>query len=323
MDKIEKTRGLTLREIQTVIEEFIFVGQAHKLGLFRELYAKPDTPAGLALRMSFDKRAVWVLLEALAEMGYLKRDNENFSVPDEVYDRLIDEDGENYEGDFWQFLLYLVNPWRTLPHVLKHGEPDKSSYKDFSMQDFIKGMDSPWKKRIAPRVVDLCLRLCADAKVVIDIGGAPGTIARAFAARGIKTLIYDLPESLEVLGKKLSKLENIEIQSGDATKTLPAGVYDIAFLGNLCHGQSPEDNEKIIKMAYERLRDRGIIVIFDNLRGESYLGATLALHMITQSSRGNVYSRKEYIDWLEDADFKNIIVENLSDPAWQMVIGYK
>ena len=40
MDKIEKTRGLTLREIQSVIEEFIFVGQAHKLGLFKELYAK-------------------------------------------------------------------------------------------------------------------------------------------------------------------------------------------------------------------------------------------------------------------------------------------
>ncbi len=314
---------MKIREIQSAVEEFIFVGQAHKIGLFNELHAKPDTSDGLADRMNFDKRVTWVLCEALVEMNYLEKSDESYSVPDEVYDRLIDEGSDHYEGDFWQFLLYLVNPWRSLPHVLKHGEPDKSSYKDFSMKDFIKGMDSPWKKAVAPEVIDLCLKYCPEAKTVIDIGGAPGTIARVFAAKGIRTLIYDLAESNEVMGEELSRIENIEVQSGDATESLPEGTYDIAFLGNLCHGQSPEDNSRIMKMCHERLRDGGIVVVFDNLRNESYLGAKLALHMITQSPRGDIYPRNEYLKWLEDAGFKDLKVEELSDKAWQMVIGYK
>ncbi len=314
---------MNIREIQSAVEEFIFAGQAHKLGLFKELRANPDTSDGLAERMGFDKRVTWVLCEALVEMDYLKKNDECYSVPDEIYNRLVDESGDHYEGDFWQFLLYLINPWRSLPHVLKHGEPDKSSYEGFSMQNFIKGMDSPWKKAIAPEVVDICLKYCPDAATAIDIGGAPGTMARIFAAKGIKTVIYDLPESNEVMGEELSKLENIEVQSGDATRTLPSGTYDIAFLGNLCHGQSPEDNSKITKMCHKRLRDGGIIAVFDNLRDESYLGAALALHMITQSPRGDIYSRDQYIEWLEDAGFKDAKVLELSDKAWQMVIGYK
>ena len=40
-----------------------------------------------------------------------------------------------------------MNPWRSLPYVLRNGKPDLSSYEGFSMTDFIKGMDSPWKKK--------------------------------------------------------------------------------------------------------------------------------------------------------------------------------
>jgi precorrin-6B methylase 2 len=273
--------------------------------------------------MGFEMRSVWILLEALVEMGYLAKNNDIYSVPKEIYERLVDESGDNYEGDFWQFLLYLVNPWRTLPHVLKHGKPDKSSYTGFSVHDFIKGMDSPWKKKIALEIVDICLKYLPVAKNAIDIGGAPGTIARAFASRNVHTLIFDLEECLAVMKDELSKIKNIDILSGDATKALPAGKFDIAFLGNLCHGQSPEDNAKIIKMCRDILTDSGIIVIFDNLRNESYLGAALALHMITQSPKGDIYSREQYFEWLEKAGFSDLKVDQLSDKAWQIVIGRK
>ena len=314
---------MKLRDLQQNLEELIFVGQAHKIGIFEELYKRLDTSVGLALRMNFDKKKTWVLLESLVEMGYLECNNAIYSVSDDIFERLVNKGGEEYEGDFWQFLLYLIDPWRTLPYVLKHGKPDQLSYKNFSMNDFIKGMDSPWKKKIAPEVVDVCLKHCMGANLVVDIGGSPGTIARAFLDRGIQTIIYDLPESLDVTRKELETLQNLKIQSGDATMELPPGVYDIAFLGNLCHGQSPDDNQKIIEMCYSHIRDEGIIVIFDNIRGESYLGATLALHMMTQSPFGNIYSREEYLRWLEKAGFRNTSVEILSDKAWQLIVAYK
>jgi len=312
-----------IRELQGAVEETIFVGQSHRLGVFDDLDRAPDTAEGLARRRSWDLRAVTALLEALVEMGYLRQADGRYHVTPDCRARLIERGGPSYEGDFWQFLCYLINPWRTLEHVLVHGGPDTSSYEGFDMNAFIRGMDSPWKKRVAPEIVDICLERHPGAKTVADIGGAPGTIARIFASRGLRTIVFDLPGSQAVMRDELSRISNIIIEEGDATKELPPGPWDIAFLGNLCHGQSPEDNGKIISMCRERLAPGGIIVIFDNIRGISSCGATLALHMITQSPLGNVYSREEYLAWIHAAGFTGAEVMELSDPAWQLIIARK
>ncbi len=314
---------MKIRELQSAVEEFIFAGQAHKAGVFDALYDKPDTAPALARRLKSKERVMRVLLEALVEMKYLKKRDGVYSVSRDIYKRLVDKTGPEYEGDFWQFMLYLINPWRTLSYVLENGTPDKSSYKDFSMEYFIRGMDSPWKKKIAPEIAAMCLELRKNTRVVADIGGAPGTIAREFASRGIRTIIYDLKESNDVMRNELAAVPNIEIRDGDATKTLPEGTCDIAFLGNLCHGQSPEDNARIIKMCYEHLAPGGMVAVFDNLRGEDYRAATLALHMITQSPAGDVYTREEYLRWLKGAGFRNSKVKKLPDKAWKPIVGYK
>jgi len=264
-----------------------------------------------------------VLAEALVEMGYCASSGGVYSVTEDTITRLVDAGGPAYDGHFWNFLLYLINPWQSLPFVLKNGKPDETSFAGLSMHDFIRGMDSPWKRRLAPEIVDICLKQCGYARSAADIGGAPGTIAREFALRGVRTIVFDLPEAIAVTRRDLSLLPGIEIQEGDATRSLPSGGYDIAFLGNICHGQSPEDNAAIIGMCHEHLNEGGIIAVFDNLRGESFRGAVLALHMLTQSPHGDIYSRAEYIGWLGSAGFNDMAVFQLSDPAWQLLIGKK
>jgi SAM-dependent methyltransferase len=320
---IEGVVIMNVRELQRAVEETIFVGCAHRMGILTELHRNPDTAAGIARRMGLDARVTWALLEALVEMEYCIVSDGKYAITDDTRARLVEVGGPDYEGDFWSFLLYLMNPWRSLPSVLKTGKPDVSSYEGFSMTDFIRGMDSPWKKIIVPEIIDICLQYCPHAQTAADIGGAPGTIAREFARRGVKTIVFDLPEAIAVTRDELSRVPGIELSEGDATRNMPDGPYDIAFLGNLCHGQSPEDNAAIIRRCSDHLAEHGIIVIFDNLRGESYLGATLALHMVTQSPYGNVYSRDEYLKWCADAKFRDVSVIKLSDPAWQLVIGRK
>jgi SAM-dependent methyltransferase len=314
---------MDVRKLQSALEELIFVGQAHKAGIFRELRARSDTAGGLALRMGYNQRATWTLLEALVEMAYREKKGDRYMVGDEIHERLVNAGGDSYEGDFWQFLLYLIDPWKSLPYVLKKGRPDKKTYKNLSMDDFIRGMDSPWKKKLAPEIVDRCLSHCPGASCVADIGGAPGTMAREFARRGLKTIVYDLPVSLAVTKKALARVKNIRVSEGDATTSLPRGPYDIAFLGNLCHGQSPEDNRNILERCHGRLKKKGIVVIFDNIRGESPVAARIALHMLTQSEQGDIYTRDHYVRWLEQAGFGEITDETLSDPAWKLLIARK
>lgn len=314
---------MNVREIQRAVEELIFVAQAHRLGIFDDLHRTPANASELAQMKGYDARTTEVLLEAMCEFGYLAKKDEKYIPTTECISRLIEKRGDLYEGDFWQFLYYLINPWRTLEYVLLHGKPNESSFKDFNMEHFIRAMDSPWKKRLAPEIVSLCLSHCPHAQCVADIGGAPGTIARCFATQGIRTIVFDLPQALAITKKELTEVPNIIIEEGDATKALPSGKYDIAFLGNLCHGQAPKDNAFIISQCYDHLNSAGIIAIFDNLRGESARAAVLGLHMITQSKGGNVYSRGEYIKWLSDASFREIVVTQLSDPAWHLIIAKK
>jgi len=314
---------MKIREIQPVLEEFIFVAQAHKLGLFDYLAKKPCTAEKFAAARKYDMRAARVLFDALAELGYLVRKKERFGVSGDAMKRLVDRGDRAYEGHFWQFLYYLMDPWRTLPHVLETGRPDRRSYRDFSMDDFIRGMDSPWKKAVAPEVVRLCREACPKAKTVADIGGAPGTLAREFASRGLETVIYDLQVSMKVMKKELAKVPKIRIVEGDATRSFPPGSFDITFLGNLCHGQSPEDNRAIIRRCYEHLNPGGVVAVFDNLKGENRGASVLALHMITQSPHGNVYTRGEYLDWIRSAGFKKTSVKKLTDPAWSLITAIK
>ncbi len=319
----ERGVDVEIRKLQEALEEFIFIGQAHRLGDFDQLKVKEDTARGLAERMSFNERTTQVLLEALVELEYLIKKGDVYFLPEETESRLVDKKGPGSEGDFWQFLYYLVDPWRTLEHVLREGEPDMASYKNFSFEDFIRGMDSPWKKRLAPEIVDVCFDHRADPKTVADIGGAPGTMAREFASRGCETIVFDLADCLKVTREELSSVENITVVEGDATESLPGKKLDIAFLGNICHGQSPEDNQKIISMCYEALNPGGIIVIFENIRGYSYLGARLALHMITQSSLGDIYTLEEYTEWMKKAGFPEPLMQSLSEKAWHLLIAEK
>ncbi len=314
---------MEIRKLQEALEEFIFVGQAHRLGIFDELKRKEDNAPGLADRMDYNQRTMEVLLEALVELKYLAKKEVTYSVPEEIEARLVDRKGPGYEGDFWQFLYYLVDPWRTMEHVLREGEPDMSSYADFSFDDFIRGMDSPWKKRLAPEIVDICQGYVPGAKAVADIGGAPGTMAKEFASRGCDTIVFDLADCLDVTRSELNSIPNITVIDGDATKSLPDKKIDIAFLGNICHGQSPEDNAEIISMCYDALNPGGIIVVFENIRGHSYLGARLALHMITQSSRGDIYTLEEYTGWLKGAGFPEPDMKSLSEKAWHLLIAQK
>lgn len=314
---------MEIRKIQEVLEEFIFVSQGIRLGIFNELSSKPDSSDGLAERMNFNTRCLAVVLGAFVEMKYLEKNEQVYSVTLETSKRLVNEGSKDYEADFWKFLYYLIDPWRSLKHVLTTGLPDESTYKELSIPDFIRAMDTPWKKVLAPEIVDLCLENCPHAGIVMDIGGAPGTIAREFASRGIKTIVFDLPECTAVTVDKLSHVENISVIQGDATVSLPEEKCDIAFLGNLCHGQSPDDNKKIFARCFEQLRDNGILVIFENIRDESPLGARLALHMITQSRGGNIYSRKDYLKWIEETGFRDARIEDLSDNTWQIIIAKK
>ncbi len=83
--------------------------------MFDALDEKNDTAAGLAARMKFDRRATVALLDALVEMKYLRKKRDGLFGDAATRRRLVDRAGREYEGDFWSFLMYLVNHGARFP----------------------------------------------------------------------------------------------------------------------------------------------------------------------------------------------------------------
>ncbi|HZK49775.1 MAG TPA: methyltransferase, partial [Thermoleophilia bacterium] len=157
---------------------------------------------------------------------------------------------------------------------------------------------------------------------MIDVGGAVGHMARAFADRGIRATLFDrddvLPEARDFLG---AGSEGIDMQGGDFTVSLPAGPFDLAYLGNVFHIYGPETLQALTRRVFEVLRPGGVICVRDLVWERSPRAAMFAVNMLQATAEGGVWREGQYHTWLGGAGFEDIQVVDLGLSASQLVLG--
>ena len=101
---------------------------------------------------------------------------------------------------------------------------------------------------------------------LLDVGGAPGTYARAFAAAGWEVTVLDLPGPLDVAGEGL-RAAGVRVVAGDAAAALPDGPWDAVYLGNLVHLFDPDAAGALVARAEAALRPGGLLAVQEVLDG--------------------------------------------------------
>ncbi|MDH4068542.1 MAG: class I SAM-dependent methyltransferase [Dehalococcoidia bacterium] len=97
--------------------------------------------------------------------------------------------------------------------------------------------------------------------------------------------------------------------------------YDVAFLGDVTHFFSPEQNIRIFRKAYDALVDSGTLVV-NAVRGE-YLDPTEHGLWFYAVSAGGAYNLQEYKDMLGRARFTDIVDTNIPDLKVQPIKATK
>ena len=285
---------------------------AADLDLFEKLAPAPRTAAEVATAAGCDLRAVTILLDALAALRVIVKQDEHYSIAPELAPFLC----EAFPQSVIAMIRHQANclrRWSRLPWTVHTGKPDYPGPsirgEDADNASFIEAMNV-----VSRDVADKLVQEIHPGGVhcVLDLGGASGswTLAWLKAEPESRAIIFDLPHVIPMARERFSTSPfagRVELRAGDFfTDALPKGA-DLAWVSAIIHQNSSDQNRTLYRRIAAALEPNGWIYIRDIVMDPSHTtpvaGALFAVNMLSGTEGGNCYSRTEIQEDLQSAGF--------------------
>jgi precorrin-6B methylase 2 len=287
------------------MESRVFLTGA-ELDLFTIAAAAPLTAEQIAGRIGADRRALTIVLDALAAMGLLIKQNGAYQTEPSAARLLAADSPES----ILPIIRHNVDLWETWSRLT--GKVAGTRTPGWSMRAFIGAMDVI-ARPLAARIVKLVDP--AGARRLLDVGGGSGSYTLAFleAAPQMRATIFDQPEVIEMARERMGAagmLDRVALVAGDFLRDpLPAG-HDLAFVSAIIHQNSSAENGEMFRKIFAALDPGGRIVVRDHVlspdRTQPRSGALFAVNMLVGTEGGNSYTEAEIHDALTEAGFTGV-----------------
>lgn len=259
--------------------------------------------ASLARAVQSDERALGMLLTALAAMGFLAMEEDGIRVPEHSR-RYLSRNSDEYIGFIIKHHAHIMPAWSKLAEAVRTGratrEASSSDTDDAAEREsFLMGMFNiamHQAERIAA-ALDLSGR-----NRLLDLGGGPGTYAVFFtlANPGMCATIFDRPASEPIARNVVRRFgleDRVGFVGGDFLSDALPGGYDVAWLSQVLHGETPEEAAKLVARAGKTLSPGGLLVVQefvleDDRRGPEH-PALFSLNMLVGTPGGQAYTWSE------------------------------
>lgn len=260
--------------------------------------ARPEEAARAA---GLDPRAARVLALALVASGHLEEAGGGVLRPSASGAALLGpgEDGGDPAGALFLEARSMASHLR-LADTLRTGRPqdDVSAGDPDERRRFMRAMRQVAAPRAAATVAAVGTPPAGGR--MLDVGGAPGTYARAFAAAGWDVTVLDLPETLAVGGPDL-RAAGVAIVEGDVREALPEGPWDAVYLGNVVHLFGSADAAALVARAAAGLAPGGLLAVQEVLGDRSAQGPSFGVMMLLSTPGGDAYPEAELRGWMDEA----------------------
>ncbi len=287
---------------------------AIELKLFAALGEGPRTSAEVAAALETDPRATDRLMNALAALGFLNKEGERFSnTPDT--DALLVPGRPTYAGEAIAYAATLWRRWSTLTDAVKAGTSvvgEQAGEREDWVSSFISAMHYN-ASASAPSVVPLID--LTGVERLLDVGGGSGAYSIAFcrAKPDLHAVVFDLPDVVPLTQKYVAEAglsDRVSTSSGDFSRDELGRDFDLAFISQILHMNSPEENIELFRKCFRALRPGGTIVIqefvIDEGRTSPVQAAVFALNMLVATRAGDTYTESEIGGWLAEAGFEGM-----------------
>jgi precorrin-6B methylase 2 len=285
------------------------------LDVFSPLSAKPMTTGELVGELGTGLRATTILLDALVALELLSKQDEKYSVPEDVAGLLTKQSTDNILP-MVRHHANCLRRWVELPKVVQTGKCAETGPSirgaEADREDFIGGMKTI-SGPVAAGVIDKIQP--SKFRHMLDVGGGPGTWSIAFlrAVPGARATLFDLPAVILMAEQQFAEAgltDRVTIVEGDYyTDALPEGA-DLAWLGAICHQNSRQQNRDLFAKIHKVLIGGGFVVIRDMVMDPSRTspvgGALFAVNMLVATEGGGTYTFDEYRQDLHAAGFTEV-----------------
>lgn len=281
-----------------------------KLDLFTPLSAAPATAAELARRLALDERGLSMLLDALAALELLCKDENRYQASPFAA-RFLSANSSAYLGHIIQHHHHLVDGWARLDEVVRTGEPSRRRVSHDSdeneRESFLLGMFN-LAMLLAPQIVgqiDLSGR-----QRLLDLGGGPGTYAIHFCQRNpqLQATVFDLPTSRSIAERTIRGFDlqdRIRFVAGDFQGDPLCGSYDVAWLSHVLHGEGEDGCLRMLQKTVAHLEPGALLLVQEFILADSrdrpLFPALFSLNMLIGTPQGKAYSEGELTSLLEAA----------------------
>lgn len=289
---------------------------AMELEVWAKVAAGEDTAEILAEKENWDVHGTQALLDDLCALKLLKKRSNRYGLTDEAEYFLL-PDKPTYQGSFlkkefqWEGNGQLAKTIRTGKRPI-HYQATKDDAADIWLgfyvrdwadpQSYLESANALWKTLKIPRHKGLR---------VLDIacGPAPKTFALAIGNLGVQITLVDwgqvLKKSLEFAGYLGVEKQVSTITGNLFSSDFGANRFDLAFLGNITHFLSTEENKRLFQKTYAALVHGGMLAVYAHRR-EYPNPAGPELWFYAVSKGGAAYNFQEYQMMLEQAGFTKI-----------------
>lgn len=296
-------------KIMVLPQELLILGAAVKTGMVDAL-RKSTTYAGLAEELALNHRAVWMVVEALADLGYVTKQGEAITLSEETRKMIYDQAAPNYIGFSFMHRYNMIRSWVQLPEVLTSGLPASRDQDPENTRYFMEGMRHGAEKS-APAIAHFLLPDNIKGVRLLDIGGGPLIYGSAFTARGAKVTVLDLPPVVQLMQENAEKA-GIAMFPGDFNLGLPPGPFELAYLGNICHVFGEAENRALFRKVSQVLVPGGRIAIADMVRGTNPFASVFGVNMLVNTANGGTWTLDQYADWLSGAGFLDVLLNEVA-----------
>ena len=160
-----------------------------------------------------------------------------------------------------------------------------------------------------------------DTKYLVDVGGGNGTNIMAFARKfpRLHAAVFDSPSVCDI-----AKSNMAAAGLGDRLGAWPGNCFtdpfppkaDAILLAHFLTIWSEARNRQLLRKCFDCLPAGGSVVIFNMMQRDTEDGPPAAAmgspyFLTLATGEGMLYTRREYIEWLRDAGFREIETRSL------------
>lgn len=304
-----------------------------KLGVFEALRQEPLTADEVAAKLGTEREATGKLLNALAELGYLRAAGDGFALssgarrwlvsgsPQSLRDWVLEQ--ELLE---WRWLESLEDFVRTGQNLQAHDGLSGDAWGAY--QRGMRSLAGLSAAEVARRVP-----VPEGSRQMLDIGGSHGYYSVALCRRhpGLRSVVLDLPQAICHAAPLLAAEgmgDRVVHRAGDATTDdFGTAAFDLVFIAHAVHHFDVPANRDLARRASRALRPGGFFVILDFVRPRSAKDAgqvgTLNDLFFALTSASGTWPGEKLAEWQRDAGLqprKPIRMRTIPDAVMQAAV---